>query len=69
MQESRTSAYSTLRVKPCSGALGAEVEGLDASRPMDEETVAEVQRAFADHLILFFRDQTLTLSTFEAFAA
>jgi taurine dioxygenase len=64
----QVSTYERLVVKPISGALGAEVEGADLAR-LDETTFAEINRAFADHLVLFFRDQKLTQQQFEAFGA
>ncbi len=46
-------------VVPVSAALGAEIRGLDLSAPLDDETVAELRRAFNEHQVLFFRDQQL----------
>lgn len=64
-----TSTYNRIRVQPLSGALGAEIEGVDASREQDEETVREIRRAFAEHLVVFFRNQTLTPEQQTRFAA
>jgi taurine dioxygenase len=49
-----------LEVRPYSTAVGAEVLGVDLSQPLDAATLAAIQTAFQDHLVLFFRDQTLT---------
>jgi taurine dioxygenase len=49
-----------LVVKPLSPALGAEIFGIDLSRQLSEETVAEVIDAWHRHLVLLFRDQSLT---------
>ncbi|MCB1692401.1 MAG: TauD/TfdA family dioxygenase [Pseudomonadales bacterium] len=48
-----------LKVTPITGALGAEVTGIDLRRltPKDE---ALIQSAFLEHLVLCFRDQSLT---------
>ncbi|MFN0042092.1 MAG: TauD/TfdA dioxygenase family protein [Alphaproteobacteria bacterium] len=54
-------------VHPIAGAIGAEISGIDLSRPMDEETFAEVRRAFHQHLVIFFRDQVLTPDQHKAF--
>ena len=35
---------------------------------MDDATSKEIEQAFADHLVLFFRDQNLTVDSFVAFA-
>lgn len=47
-------------IRPLSDALGAEVIGLDVSRPLDDAAFAAVHRAHLDHLVLVFRDQRLT---------
>ena len=51
---------NTLRIDSISGALGAEVDGVDLSRPLGDGTVALLRRALLDHLVLFFRDQHLS---------
>lgn len=50
----------TFQIRPLSDALGAEVVGLDVSRPLDEATFATLQQAYLDHLVLVFRNQQLT---------
>ncbi|HKX11486.1 MAG TPA: TauD/TfdA family dioxygenase [Stellaceae bacterium] len=50
------------------GALGAEVDGVDLSRPLSAKMVAEIRRAFLAHLVLFFRDQDLMPETLLAAA-
>src|SRR5580704_14055916 len=47
-------------VQPIAGALGAEVSGVDLAEPLRNSVAAELRRAFVDHLVLFFRSQTLT---------
>ena len=44
---------------PTSGALGAQVTGVDLSQPLDDETFAEIEQAFYDNLVLVFRDQKI----------
>jgi taurine dioxygenase len=46
-----------ITVTPKSAALGAEVTGIDLSAPLDEATVAAVNQAMLDHLVLVFPDQ------------
>jgi alpha-ketoglutarate-dependent taurine dioxygenase len=46
----------SLTINRLSPALGAEVLGLDASRPFDAATVARVRAAFQEHHLLCFRD-------------
>ena len=47
-------------VKQLNDALGAEILGLDLSAPIDDETFAAINRAHLDHLVLVFRNQSLT---------
>jgi taurine dioxygenase len=65
-------SYDHLEVRPLTGALGAELFApgggpLDVCSLTDEQW-AEVRRASVDHLVVFFRDQSLDLDTFTAFA-
>ena len=48
-----------ITVEPVSGTIGAEVQGVDLSGPLDDRTVAEVYEAFLAHHVLFFHDQEL----------
>jgi taurine dioxygenase len=57
-----------LTVHPVAGALGAEISGVDLSRPLSEATVAALRRAWLEHLVIFFRDQDLTPAQFLGFA-
>ncbi|KRC30331.1 TauD/TfdA family dioxygenase [Acidovorax sp. Root219] len=52
-----------LVIRPVAGAagpLGAEVLGLDLSRPLGHEDFARIHRAHLDHHVLVFRDQRIT---------
>ncbi len=51
--------YRNFTVEPLTGALGAEIGGLDLAR-VDDEAVAELRAALNAHLVLFFRDQHMT---------
>jgi taurine dioxygenase len=61
------SDYRRIAVEPVAGALGAEITGIDVSRPLDDETVAELRRALLDYLVIFFRDQDLSPEQHKAF--
>src|SRR4030095_5005662 len=50
------------------GALGAEIEGVDAAQPLGSEVVTEVRYALLDHLVVFLRNQSLTPQQQVAFA-
>jgi taurine dioxygenase len=55
-------------VEPVTGALGAEITGLNLSKPLDDESVSALKDAFHEHLVLFFRDQIITLEQQKIFA-
>jgi taurine dioxygenase len=57
-----------LEVRPVSGALGAEVYGVDLGRDLDDATVAAVRRALLDHSVIFLRDQTFDAEQHKALA-
>jgi taurine dioxygenase len=49
-----------LEIIPSGAPLGAEVRGIDLSRPIDGATLGIIERAYAEHGVLVFRDQHLT---------
>jgi alpha-ketoglutarate-dependent taurine dioxygenase len=53
-------ATSPIAITPLHPTLGAEIAGVDLSRPVDGATRAALGQALADHLALVFRNQTLT---------
>jgi taurine dioxygenase len=57
-----------LEVRRIAGALGGEIHGVDLSRPLAQDSVAEIRRALLDHLVIFLRGQDLTPAQFLAFA-
>jgi taurine dioxygenase len=50
--------YEHIEVKPLAGALGAKILGIDVN-DLSAEAFTEVQRASADHLVVFFPGQDL----------
>jgi alpha-ketoglutarate-dependent taurine dioxygenase len=53
-----------LAIKPLSDALGAEITGLDLTRPLDDDTKAKIQDAFLKRHLLCFRSQPLEPAEF-----
>lgn len=47
--------------------FGAEIAGLDLSRPLSPQVLAEVRAAWAAHSVVAFPDQPLSLEALEAF--
>jgi taurine dioxygenase len=60
--ESPTARPSTdqLRVRPLAANIGAEIVGVDLSRPMSDELFAMILRAWHENLVILFRDQHLS---------
>ncbi|MDE0701714.1 MAG: TauD/TfdA family dioxygenase [Acidimicrobiaceae bacterium] len=56
-----------ITVRPISGAIGAEISGVDLSR-LSDELVREIRAAWLEHLVVFFREQPLSEADFLAFA-
>ncbi|MCH9674242.1 MAG: TauD/TfdA family dioxygenase [Gammaproteobacteria bacterium] len=57
-----------ISINPISGALGAEVSGVDLARPLSNAEFDAIHSAFLAHHVLFFLDQTLTPHEQLAFA-
>jgi taurine dioxygenase len=55
-------------VAPIAGALGAEIHGVDLAEDLSDQAIAEIRRAWLQHLVVFFRDQDLSAERFVAFA-
>ena len=60
-------AYGAIEVRKLTGGCGAEVLGVDVN-DLSNSQWSEVQRAFAEHGVIFFRDQNLTPEQHMAFA-
>ncbi|HEX3886661.1 MAG TPA: TauD/TfdA family dioxygenase [Phenylobacterium sp.] len=59
--------YRTIAVAPQASGFGAEITGLDLTRPLAPEVLAEVKTAWARHGVVAFPDQPLELDALEAF--
>ena len=55
-------------IVPSGDALGAEMRGIDLSKPLDEHVFAVVEQAFNEHSVLCFRDQKLNPDQLIAYA-
>ena len=49
-----------IQIIPLSAACGAEIRGVDASRPLSPAAIRAIRDAWRHHLVLVFRDQALT---------
>ncbi|WP_374397463.1 TauD/TfdA dioxygenase family protein [Sphingopyxis sp.] len=52
--------YRHLRVDQLTPTIGAEISGIDLGEPIPDAHLREIERAFAENLVLFFRDQHLS---------
>src|SRR5580700_7092282 len=60
-------AVTARELRPLGDALGTEALGVDLSKPLDDETFAWIEDAFAAHPVLVFRDQDLGPGELAAF--
>ncbi|MEM8689353.1 MAG: TauD/TfdA family dioxygenase [Pseudomonadota bacterium] len=51
-----------LTVTPLTSAIGAEIEGVDLSKPLDEAAAHELRGLLARHYVLFFRGQHVDIA-------
>jgi taurine dioxygenase len=49
-----------IEVTPLSAACGAEIKGIDVTRPLSEAEVSAIKQAWAKHLVLVFRGQKVS---------
>jgi taurine dioxygenase len=59
---------NSLGITPLAGAIGAEISGVDLAGELDDRAVAAIRQAWLQHLVVFFRGQTLPPSRFVALA-
>jgi taurine dioxygenase len=60
--------YTHFVLERASPLIGAFISGIDLSQPLSSPVSAELDRALAEHGVIFFRDQTLTPEQHIAFA-
>jgi taurine dioxygenase len=49
-----------LDVVRCQPTIGAEIRGLDLSRPLDDAAFDSIREALLEHKVIFFRNQSIT---------
>ena len=62
-------ASGELDVRPTAGYIGAEILGVDLTRPLDADTVAAIRATLLQWKVVFFRDQHIDQEQHLAFAA
>jgi len=56
-----------IEIKPLTRVIGAEIHGVDLSKPLDDESFDVIHGALLEHLVVFFRKQNLTPDQHVAF--
>ena len=59
-------SYSTLSLRPLTPHIGVKVSGVDLNEGSDRQ-FQEIERAWADRMVLVFRDQKLDAEAHKAF--
>ena len=63
-----TTTKERLDIRPLSDVIGAEICGVDLSKPLGNETVNTINDAWREHIVLLFRDQNIDADQQIAFA-
>ena len=51
----------TVKIQRMSEVIGAEIQGIDLSRPLDDDNVAKIRDALLENAIVLFREQEFTI--------
>ena len=54
-------SYTSIQVKPVTPRLGAEISNIDLTAALSNQQVDDLHSALAQHQVLFFRDQKISL--------
>ena len=57
-----------MEIIPQSSAIGAEIRGINLSKKLSDELFEQINQAFLDYQIIFFRDQNLSNQQYMDFA-
>lgn len=60
--------YQHIGVTPISPTIGAEISGVDLRAGLAPDVLAEIRRALAEHLVIVFRDQDISVEQHKNFA-
>lgn len=67
-QASAVSGTLDMTIRPLGLVMGAEIIGLDLSRPLSGAVTRQIQDAFNEYKVLCFRDQELTMDQLVSFS-
>ncbi|MFM7010150.1 MAG: TauD/TfdA dioxygenase family protein [Betaproteobacteria bacterium] len=57
-----------MQIKRLSGAVGAEILGVDLVGNISDALIADIRKIWLDNGVVFFRDQNMTMDQFQSFA-
>lgn len=60
-------AYQTIEVRKVNPIIGAEIHGIDLSKPLGNQQFQEIHDALMENLVVFFRDQEIDVEQHIAF--
>jgi taurine dioxygenase len=60
-------SYQTIEVRKLNPVIGAEIFGVDLSKDLGNQQFQEVHDALMENLVIFFRDQTMTVEQHKEF--
>lgn len=63
-----TNSVNNIEIRPLSGALGAEILGIDLAEDLSEGVFAKIRQAYHNYGVIFFHEQNLTPERHIAFA-
>ena len=67
--ERRMAGANAISITPLTPVIGAEIGGVDLSKPLTEAQFAEIRIAFNAYHVIFFRDQHLSREDQKRFAS
>lgn len=59
----------SLTITPLSSALGAQIDGVDLTQPLNDEQRTAIEQALLEHQVIFFKNQSITPQQQARFAA
>jgi alpha-ketoglutarate-dependent taurine dioxygenase len=67
-QRLRALTWQHFDVVPLGATIGGEIRGVDLTRELPDQVIAEIRRALLEFKVIFFREQPLTAEQHVAFA-
>jgi len=61
-------SYQSIEVRKLTPTIGAEIFGVDLAKPLGNQQFQEVHDALMDNLVIFFRDQKMSIDQHKDFA-